>query len=410
MSEVTQSDSSTEFVATREAGLKRLDEFAPWSGDNYSTNRNYDSGQKRSHNVSRLSPWLRHRLVTEQEVISRVLKEQSAESAEKYIQEVFWRGYFKGYLEHYPSLWSKYQQELAVQQQCIHSNAQLNSDYHAATRGLTGIDCFDFWVEELRTTGYLHNHARMWFASIWIFTLRLPWSLGADFFLRYLIDGDPASNTLSWRWVAGLHTKGKCYEARASNIAKYTNGRFNPKGKLTSNVVALEEKEEHHRIPPRMVRAQPKDDFLLVVTEDDSCVYDSLRYKPVNVVGLLSTRKRSPLKVANAVLDFAAEAISDSLHRAGVTTKEVIDSDSFAEDIVNAAKSCGVKTVCISYANVGPTADQLSLAKKSLQNAGIVLHEVQRNYDSLVWPHATRGYFSLKKKIPQILAKLEDES
>ncbi len=78
------------------------------------------------------------------------------------------------------------------------------------------------------SAGYLHNHARMWFASIWIFTLRLPWVLGADFFMRHLCDGDPASNTLSWRWVAGLHTRGKTYLARASNIATYTGGRFTP--------------------------------------------------------------------------------------------------------------------------------------------------------------------------------------
>ena len=70
----------------------------------------------------------------------------------------------------------------------------------------------------------------MWFASIWIFSLGLPWTLGADFFLRHLVDGDPASNTLSWRWVAGLHTRGKTYAARAENIARYTEGRFHPQG------------------------------------------------------------------------------------------------------------------------------------------------------------------------------------
>jgi deoxyribodipyrimidine photo-lyase len=80
---------------------------------------------------------------------------------------------------------------------------------------------FDDWAQELVATGYLHNHARMWFASIWIFTLRLPWELGADFFLRHLIDGDPASNTLSWRWVGGLHTPGKTYLATADNIAEH---------------------------------------------------------------------------------------------------------------------------------------------------------------------------------------------
>ena len=99
--------------------------------------------------------------------------------------------------------------------------------------GATGIDCFDAWARELVATGYLHNHARMWFASIWIFTLRLPWELGADFFLRHLIDGDPASNTLSWRWVAGLQTAGKTYLATAENIARFTGGRFAPQGLAT---------------------------------------------------------------------------------------------------------------------------------------------------------------------------------
>ena len=63
----------------------------------------------------------------------------------------------------------------------------------------------------------------MWFASIWIFTLKLPWQLGAAFFLEYLYDGDVASNTLSWRWVAGIHTKNKAYFASAENIQKYSS-------------------------------------------------------------------------------------------------------------------------------------------------------------------------------------------
>ena len=80
----------------------------------------------------------------------------------------------------------------------------------------------------------MHNHARLWFASIWIFTLKLPWELGAAFFLEHLHDGDPASNTLSWRWVAGLHTKGKNYVASADNIEKFTDGKVTGKtGSLT---------------------------------------------------------------------------------------------------------------------------------------------------------------------------------
>ena len=76
-------------------------------------------------------------------------------------------------------------------------------------------------VKELKETNYLHNHARMWFASIWIFTLDLPWQLGAEFFMKHLYDGDAASNTLGWRWVAGIQTQGKNY--LASDCLLYTS-------------------------------------------------------------------------------------------------------------------------------------------------------------------------------------------
>ena len=81
----------------------------------------------------------------------------------------------------------------------------------------------------------------MWFASIWVFTLGLPWQLGADLFYRHLIDGDPASNTLSWRWVCGLHTRGKTYLARVSNILNYTDNRFSPHGQLAISAPPLSE-------------------------------------------------------------------------------------------------------------------------------------------------------------------------
>jgi len=80
----------------------------------------------------------------------------------------------------------------------------------------------------------------MWFASIWIFTLELPWQLGADFFLRQLLDGDPASNTLSWRWVAGLQTVGKTSLATTQNIEFATEGRFRPRG-LATHAIAVDD-------------------------------------------------------------------------------------------------------------------------------------------------------------------------
>jgi deoxyribodipyrimidine photo-lyase len=87
----------------------------------------------------------------------------------------------------------------------------------------------------------------MWFASIWIFTLNLPWQLGAALFQKYLVDFDAASNTLSWRWVAGIQTAGKHYIARAENINKFTEGRYNPVGLLNENPRPIVEKGDYQR-------------------------------------------------------------------------------------------------------------------------------------------------------------------
>ncbi len=211
------------FIPTRTAGLERLARFLPHAGADYARMRNFDLGAGHHHHVSTLSPYIRHRLVTEAEVLQSVLARHSASAAEKYVQEVFWRTYWKGWLEQRPTVWDIYQADLRAALDAVQTQSGLRSAWSAACNGTTGIDAFDHWAQELVQTGYLHNHARMWFASIWVFTLRLPWELGADFFLRHLLDGDPASNTLGWRWVAGLQTRGKTYLARPDNIQKFTD-------------------------------------------------------------------------------------------------------------------------------------------------------------------------------------------
>ena len=232
-------------LPTRAAGLARLAAFTPLMGRAYAEGRNFDPGPGKPAHVSVLSPYIRHRLITEQEVVTAAIAAHSAEMADKFIQEVFWRSYWKGWLAQRPTVWAEYRMRVA--------DALQNppEGYAAAIAGRTGIACFDAWVTELIETGNLHNHARMWFASIWIFTLRLPWVLGADFFLRHLLDGDAASNTLSWRWVAGLHTKGKHYVARAENIARHTGGRFAPHGALNEAPTPLQEPDPPapHPIP-----------------------------------------------------------------------------------------------------------------------------------------------------------------
>jgi len=180
-----------QMVATRAEAQARLERFAPNMGCDYAQGRNFDRGVGAHRDVSMLSPYIRRRLLTEQEVIATAIKSQGAEASAKFIDEVIWRSYFKGWLEQRPEVWDSYAAGLRQDLAKMQGDAGLRHAIHAAETGQTGLSYFDSWALELIETGYLHNHARMWFASIWIFTLKLPWRVGADFFLRHLLTGIP---------------------------------------------------------------------------------------------------------------------------------------------------------------------------------------------------------------------------
>ncbi len=396
---------------SRAAGLRRLSTFASNAGSRYTKSRNFDFGPGRHGNVSMLSPYVRHRLVLEQELLEAALEQHSASAAEKFIQEVFWRTYFKGWLEHRPQVWKDYRKEVSRLIEALESDSSLAKRYRAAVDGATGIDCFDAWVSELRTTGYLHNHARMWFASIWVFTLGLPWQLGADFFYRHLVDGDPASNTLSWRWVCGLHTQGKTYLARASNIEKFTDGRFNPEGQLATIAPALVESQVYPvESIPVAESSTPRENVGLLITEED-CSPESLLdgRQPSAVLGALATSMRSQLPVGDKASDFARGAVADAVDRAvssfGVEGS-VSESADWSSLLLDWARQHTLSTVVTAYAPVGPVADALAAAKDTLNQNGVKLLQVRRSFDDAGWPHAQRGFFKLKKQIPALLDQL----
>ena len=395
----------------RETGLARLANFVPAAGPQYAKTRNFDFGPGRRGNTSALSPYIRHRLVSETEVLAAVLGMHSPREAGKFVDEVFWRTYFKGWLEHHPGAWADYQDSVRRLVSELESDPSLLDRYNSATAGNTGIDCFDAWAQELVATGYLHNHARMWFASIWVFTLQLPWQLGADFFLRHLLDGDPASNTCSWRWVSGLHTPGKTYLARVSNIVNYTDGRFNPQGQLATDAIPRTEST-----PPSLAALPAADllDFddrfaLLITEEDCSPELGLIDRAPEAVLGLVTTRRRSIVPVGVPAYTFAMGAVKDAVSRSARSfkaTSALVEADYRCDDLVDWALSSNVKTVVTSYAPVGPVADFLATAAEQLAERGVRLLRVRRAFDSTCWPHATHGYFRLKKAIPGILRDL----
>ena len=348
--------------------------------------------------MSVLSPYLRYRLITEAEVVAAVRHEHSAAAAEKYLQEVLWRTYWKGWLELRPAVWDRYRADVAALQQ---QTGGWRTAYDRALAGNTGIDCFDAWVHELAEHGYLHNHARMWFASIWIFTLRLPWQLGAALFYEQLYDGDPASNTLSWRWVAGLQTAGKTYLATAANIARYTDGRFAAKGLATTATALTEPPTAPCELPPPTLLPAGRAGLLL---SEDDLHPESLALGPTKIVTIASTAVAEP-RVAT-VAAFVAEALADARTRAsahfGVPNEALPELTGAA--IGDWARRHDVRTVVMGTAPIGPARTALDHATADLATAGIALVEVRRAWDTAAWPGARRGFFAFRETAAALIA------
>lgn len=388
---------------TRAAALSRLADFTVNMGHNYAHKRNFDygpdadiEGDKWRDNVSRLSPYIRHKLLTEQELIAAAIKAHSAQGADKFIAEVLWRGYFKGWLEQRPEVWADYVTSRDAKFKQLKSQGSVRKTYEQATEGRTGIDAFDHWAKELVETGYLHNHARMWFASIWIFTLKLPWELGADFFLQHLLDGDAASNTLSWRWVGGLHTKGKTYLATKENIAQFTDGRFTPIG-LAAETTPLEEDKTYKLRPFKIPPAPPAAAAFALLVHEEDCHPESLNLpqKPSLIIGVSGPDGKSPKGVSEKVRAFSNGAVADAVARAA--EHFVCDSVMWkkGEKLSAVLANAKIERLLSSWLPVGALKDSIGKEIRGNNTRWVV-----RDYDAAIWPLATKGFFPVKKKAP----------
>lgn len=199
----------------RRAGLERLRAISPAE---YARTRNHLAGD-----VTGLSAYLRHGCLSLAEARDAALsKVEREEDAHKLVQELAWRDYFQRVLgEVGEGVWS----DLEGWKTGVDAGsygADLPSDVGDAS---TGLACMDSFVAELVETGYMHNHARMWFAAYLVHWRRVHWREGARFFLRHLLDGDEASNNLSWQWVASTFSR-KPYFFNRENLERFTDGRF----------------------------------------------------------------------------------------------------------------------------------------------------------------------------------------
>ncbi|KMO18633.1 FAD-binding domain-containing protein [Methylobacterium platani] len=366
---------------TRAAGLDALAAFLAGPGADYAAARNTDRGRA-APTTSALSPYLRRRLLTEEEVAQAAIRALGARGAEKFVSEVFWRTYFKGHLETHPRAWTGFLAGCDAARGRLAAEPGLRRTHARAIAGETGIDGFDAWAAQLVAENWLHNHARMWFASIWIFTLRLPWELGAAFFLRHLIDGDPASNTLSWRWVAGLHTRGKPYLARRDNIREFTEGRHDPAG-LDEHAACLDEAMPPREVPLPPADAVPGGEVALLLHLDDlhpeSLPLGNARV--MRVAGLTASSEGA----AEAVRAADTAAMADALARAGGHFGCPAEPlrEGWAGDL----------PVVTPWAPLGPSAEALPAGCR----------RIRRDWDERAWPLSNRGYSRLRGAIPKLM-------
>jgi deoxyribodipyrimidine photo-lyase len=389
-------------VPTRAAGLARLSGFVPRAGADYARMHGMDAPGRVG--ASHLSPYIRYRIVTDEEVVASVTARHGRYVAEKFLTQMHWRAYCKGWLQMRPVIWRDHQHGVQAGLARLETDADLCKRFQAACAGTTGIDGFDTWARDLVATGYLHGHARRWFASIWLYTLRLPWELGADFFLRHLLDGDPASNTLSWRWVAGLHIPGTAYLVTADTIARKTEGRFDPKGLATSVFPikgTINPEAGHCPQGGAWDRALPT---ALLLHEDDLSpdwlLANGLR--PVSTALTLAPELLSPLAPAPSIGAFVTAAMQDCTTRLGPGLNTIhgpVHGPGAVDALVAWARSSRAHQVVTPFAPVGPIADRLDEFGERLAAENIALIRAMRPYDGRLWPHATHGFAEFRAAV-----------
>ncbi|MEM1296825.1 MAG: FAD-binding domain-containing protein [Verrucomicrobiota bacterium] len=330
------------------------------------------------------------------------------ERAEKFVQEVYWRSYWKGWLEMRPIMWRRYLDEL---EKVSDSDRQRAA---SVMNGESGVQIMDHFARELVETGYMHNHARMWFASFWVHVMRLPWQLGADFFFRHLLDGDAASNTLSWRWVAGLHTKGKNYLVRRSNIERYVDSEIlkacSDGLKRLEDTKAYPIQETEAPVAPNPEAFSPTSleedndaDGLWIHEEDlvpETSVLGANHFKSV-VVTAPQDIWRS-LGFSEGRIAYQSSCLGDAHRRAkdhwNLETN-VLETDSLAEDIAAWASKASLTRVITMRPFTGPLGDRLIKVSETLSTEGIELICLSRPEDAGLLPHATHGFFRFWKAV-----------
>ena len=376
------------FKPSRTFAEELMNEFIENNLVNYSKLRNFDYGPDKRSNVSCLSPYVTHGVISEVELIKKSLNKYSFVKNEKFIQEIMWRTFWKGWMELRPDVWTDYLLELNQ----IRDKYKNDQDYKKAVEGSTEIQCFNELVCEFKENNYLHNHARMWFASIWIFTLELPWQLGAEFFMQHLYDGDPASNTLGWRWVAGIQTQGKNYLASEWNIKKFTDNRFK-NIKLKENASPKKVEKFYPILKKDFINPDIEEGKNLLVFENSlSLELSELINNKFNKIKLITNQNQNrKIKLSEKTMNFKTQLFEDQ--------KKRLKDKSLECEILDVSEIEDIADSYLLYPTVGETLDYIESKKFS------EVKFLYRELDQFSWQYCNKGFFNFKNYIPKIIQK-----
>lgn len=231
----------------------------------------------------------------------------------------------------------------------------------------------------------------MWFSSIWIFTLELPWQLGAEFFLKYLLDGDSASNTLGWRWVAGIQTKGKHYSAQEWNIKKFSNNRFN-KIKLNENSQPKIDERIYSVNKQEFFNNQIDDENNLLIFDNnlsfETSDFKDQKFKKIFLIS--NENETRQIKLSDEVLNFKKLLLNDQKKR--LQEKSIVCEKINIKEIINIKEK-----VFALYPSIGENLDYIK--SNNIKN----IKFLYRKIDQSSWENCTKGFFNFKNHIPKIM-------
>ncbi len=378
---------------------KILNDFLLNKISNYSQFRNFDYGPTNPYKVvSGLSPYISRGIIKERHILQRIKK--SKNTSDKFIQEVLWRSYWKGWLEKHAKVWFDYKFEVYNSLNTI-SKSTLYESYNRALKGQTNLEPFDEWIIQLRETGYLHNHARMWFASIWIHYFGLPWELGANFFYENLLDADIASNTLSWKWVAGLQTLGKKYLATKENIVKYSLASYKsfvlPKLKdINFNYIRYEMNEINFNKKNTINKNKKNVLFVLENNLNFDFIKNNISKDFIVILLKIDISNIKKNMISKKFQDQCNTDLLDLCKKYKITCKTFNISTSFSE-LINYLLNENIYNTYSEYITIGYERDIITKLILTLKNNRISYSDFLDEYYQDAWSYCNKGFFNFKK-------------